>query len=70
MKRHILSALAMALMAQSNADTATLAPPTPILPVLKTTSVNPTDFGIYMANKRTHKHYLRTHHLGKFAKHK
>lgn len=61
-KTHILSALAMALMAQTNADTATLA--------LKTISVNPTDFGIYMANKRTHKHYLRTHHLGKFAKHK
>lgn len=26
------------------------------------------DFGIRCANKRTHKRYLRQHHLGKFKK--
>ena len=45
----------------------------PVVPVLNpvvTTQVNPTNFGLYQANKRTHKKYLRAHHLGKFAKKK
>lgn len=28
------------------------------------------DYGLYMANKKTHKRYLRQHHLGKFKKNK
>ena len=28
------------------------------------------DYGLYMANKKAHKRYLRQHHLGKFKKNK
>lgn len=44
----------------------------PSLPVITNpnviTQVNPADFGVYQAGKRTHKRYLRAHRLGKFAK--
>ena len=28
------------------------------------------EYGVQRANSRTHKHYLREHHLGKFKKNK
>lgn len=34
------------------------------------TAINPTEFGIYRAGSKTHKQFLRRHHLGKFRKRK
>ena len=42
-------------------------PPIPMMPVIKEQG-SPESFGLYRANSRTHKAYLRKHHLGKFKK--
>lgn len=34
------------------------------------TAIKPTQFGIYRAGSKTHKQFLRRHHLGKFRKRK
>lgn len=36
--------------------------------MLYSTDPRPEDYGAYIANKRTHKQYLRQHRLGKFKK--
>lgn len=42
--------------------------PLPYIPITIYTKHGEEDFGVARANSRTHKHYLRQHHLGKFKK--
>ena len=72
MKKRIFPYLAAILAAAANGG-GNITSEIHVVPVLNpvvTTQVNPTNFGLYQANKRTHKKYLRAHHLGKFAKKK
>lgn len=55
---------------QSKAGDANLFGNVPILQPMSLVreSGSPETFGIWRANSRTHKRYLRQHHLGKFKK--
>ena len=66
----MMAALA-ALVASSRQDAVNIydCVPTVSMPYV-TLSSHPADYGLYKASTKTHKHYLRSNHLGKFRKKK
>ena len=70
MKRAALMALMAQIFAsqsKAGAEISNQGAPLFGMPILRD-SGSPESFGIWRANSRTHKRYLRQHHLGKFKK--